>query len=78
MKKCTNANCGSYGKTGCKCYKNYDYSSHDTPPKDKCVLCGVETEYTIDTHVDQRIGYIDGAGQLCNGCYDKLNEDQNR
>ena len=34
-----------------------------------CVRCGKETEYTKDTHIDQRKGYIEGAGQLCEECY---------
>lgn len=39
--------------------------------KDKCILCGVETPYDYETHVDLRLGYIEGAGQLCNVCYNK-------
>ena len=39
--------------------------------KDKCVLCGVETPYDYETHVDIRIGYIEGIGQLCKMCYDE-------
>lgn len=39
--------------------------------KDTCILCGVETPYDYDTHVDMRIGYIEGAGQLCKCCYDR-------
>jgi hypothetical protein len=34
-----------------------------------CVLCGVETLVKIGTHVDMRLGYIEGAGQLCSKCY---------
>jgi uncharacterized protein CbrC (UPF0167 family) len=36
---------------------------------DTCVLCGVETPYKRSTHIDMRIGYIEGAGQLCARCY---------
>lgn len=43
--------------------------------KDKCVLCGKETPYTKETHIDYRSGYIEGAGQLCNDCY---NNDSDR
>jgi hypothetical protein len=39
--------------------------------KDHCILCGVETPYDIEVHVDLRIGYIEGAGQLCSKCYDR-------
>ena len=45
----------------------------DRPPYkdefDHCVLCGVETAYKRSTHIDMRIGYIEGAGQLCSKCY---------
>jgi hypothetical protein len=37
--------------------------------KDHCILCGVETIYDKSTHVDMRMGYIEGAGQLCPKCY---------
>jgi len=37
--------------------------------KDHCVLCGVETIYDKSTHIDMRLGYIDGAGQLCPKCF---------
>jgi hypothetical protein len=37
---------------------------------DHCILCGVETAYKRNTHVDMRIGYIEGAGQLCSKCFD--------
>jgi len=39
--------------------------------KDHCVSCGAETSYNSETHVDLRVGYIEGAGQLCNKCYTK-------
>jgi hypothetical protein len=37
--------------------------------KDTCILCGVETAYDETTHVDMRVGYIEGFGQLCSKCY---------
>lgn len=41
--------------------------------KDKCVLCGKETEYDETTHIDLRIGYVEGDGQTCsNGCPKEL------
>ena len=39
--------------------------------KDICILCGVETAYDVSTHIDMRVGYIEGAGQLCSSCYSK-------
>jgi len=40
--------------------------------KDKCNCCGVETLYDKETHIDNRLGYIEGAGQLCLDCYDDI------
>lgn len=37
--------------------------------KDRCILCGAETAYDETTHIDMRVGYIEGAGQLCINCY---------
>ncbi len=37
--------------------------------KDKCIMCGVETPYDFETHIDMRLGYIEGAGQLCRSCF---------
>jgi hypothetical protein len=42
--------------------------------KDKCILCGTETQYDQSTHIDMRVGYIEGAGQLCTSC---LNSSEN-
>lgn len=42
------------------------------PMKDNCVTCNKETLYRIDDPIDMRIGYIEGAGQLCLDCYDKI------
>ena len=39
--------------------------------KDTCIMCGVETPYDFETHIDLRIGYIEGAGQLCSACYNQ-------
>lgn len=36
---------------------------------EKCIKCGNETDTLKTTHVDFRIGYVDGAGQLCRDCY---------
>ena len=40
--------------------------------KDKCVMCEKETEYDIDEHIDNRLYYVEGAGQLCEECYNKI------
>ena len=38
-------------------------------PTEKCVSCGTDTEYKFNDHIDFRLGYIEGAGQLCKECY---------
>ena len=42
--------------------------------KEKCVMCDKETPYNIETNIDMRIGYIEGAGQLCSNCYSRGTE----
>ena len=32
---------------------------------DKCVICGKPSPYTKNTHILDRINYIEGAGQTC-------------
>ena len=39
--------------------------------KDKCIMCGEETQYEFETHIDYRVGYIEGAVQLCGVCYNQ-------
>ena len=36
-----------------------------------CVICGEKTNYTRGTHIDFRSGYVEGAGQLCDKCWNK-------
>jgi hypothetical protein len=36
---------------------------------DNCVICGKQTEYKTNTHIDMRHGYVEGVGQLCSNCY---------
>lgn len=45
-------------------------------PNEICILCGEETTVDINTHVDYRTGYIEGAGQLCIKCYNKGSDRQ--
>ena len=40
--------------------------------KDNCVTCKTPTVYNREDHIDFRIGYIEGSGQLCLDCYEKL------
>jgi len=34
-----------------------------------CVNCGKETQYKKGDHIDTKISYIEGAGQLCSRCH---------
>lgn len=38
-------------------------------PKEKCVVCGAETQYEFETHIDFRTGYVEGVGQHCLKCF---------
>ena len=40
--------------------------------KEKCIRCGRETEYEVSTPVTMRRYYVEGSGQLCLLCYQKL------
>ncbi len=40
--------------------------------KEKCVVCWDETPYDRDTHIDARSCYVEGGGQLCEPCWDKV------
>jgi len=39
---------------------------------EKCVSCGAETNVPVNQHIDFRKHYVEGAGQLCPTCYDKI------
>ena len=40
--------------------------------KDKCVMCGAKTEYDEDVHIHNRKYYIEGAGQMCMPCHQRI------
>ncbi|MDD3487849.1 MAG: hypothetical protein PHH35_00665 [Candidatus Pacebacteria bacterium] len=40
--------------------------------KDKCVICGIETRYKNNVHIQLRENYIEGGGQLCQDCWEDL------
>ena len=41
-------------------------------PVEKCIMCGTDTEYHFNDHIDYRYGYVEGAGQCCKECYEKV------
>ena len=57
--------------------KRFDLN-YDKIFKDKCVSCGELTLYNKHDHVDFRIGYIEGCGQLCLECYDNIYVKKNK
>ena len=38
-------------------------------PNEICILCGEATNVDINTPIDFRFGYVEGAGQCCETCY---------
>ena len=53
---------------------SFKVSLKDNTEKDKCVKCGEITMYEKNVHIDRRIGYIEGAGQLCVSCDKEFTE----
>ena len=47
----------------------------DKEEYDICVSCGKTTSYKKTDHIDNRSGYIEGAGQLCLECAKRDNEE---
>jgi hypothetical protein len=45
---------------------NIEEESDKSLHYDHCVICGKETPYLRSTHIDFRVGYVEGGGQ---GCY---------
>jgi hypothetical protein len=39
---------------------------------DLCISCNKKTKYPTNTSVDMRECYVEGAGQLCGDCYERL------
>ena len=44
--------------------------------KEYCVNCGDETPYNWFTDVNERAWYVDGSGQLCGKCWNKIYEEK--
>ena len=45
--------------------------------KETCIICGVETPYDYETHIDMRLNYVEGAGQCCTECYNRVYNTKN-
>ncbi len=44
-------------------------SAEEMDQDDPCVCCGKPSGEKKGTHIDQRLYYVEGAGQLCKRCY---------
>jgi hypothetical protein len=53
---------------------NYGRNKPFWKEMDNCVDCGKETKYPKYLDIDYREHYIEGAGQLCDECAEKLNK----
>lgn len=42
---------------------------------EKCIICGKLTEYSFDTPISEREGFVPGSGQLCKDCFALLHSD---
>ena len=40
--------------------------------KDKCNLCNGDSPYDNTEPIDERVGYVEGSGQMCLDCYEKV------
>jgi hypothetical protein len=48
---------------------SYEYTTNkDGESYDNCVVCGKQTQYKTSTHIDMRVGYVEGVGQTCYNC----------
>ena len=56
-----------------------DSTSQEFEEIEYCVNCGEKTKYKMSDHIDMRINYIEGVGQLCSRCsYHQTFYKQNR
>lgn len=55
------------------CALTHEYQQNlKNNPIEKCVSCGNETPYHFNDHIDTRYHYVEGSGQLCEPCYNKI------
>lgn len=50
----------------------YDAEKTKTSPTDLCVSCGIDTGISKETPVYARPYYVEGSGQLCGSCDNKI------
>jgi hypothetical protein len=46
--------------------ERYNHEKYvDDNSYDYCIICGKQSPYSKVTHIDDRVGYIEGGGQEC-------------
>ena len=45
---------------------------------EKCVICGADTPYRLNTPISQREFYVEGLGQVCRNCHYEIYIKKNR
>ena len=51
---------------------NTEKENPDSIKSEKCILCGKNTGIPFNDPIDDRKYFIDGCGQLCEDCFDRL------
>ena len=51
---------------------HFEKLQEELEEKDKCTMCNDDSVYDMSMPIDLRRGYIEGSGQLCLECYDKI------
>jgi len=54
---------------------SYEYKEKASEVFETCIICGKLTDVLINTHIDFRHGYVEGAGQCCRECYNRKSDD---
>lgn len=42
---------------------------------ERCVLCDRKTPVKLSVPIDDRVGYVEGTGQLCRECFEPASSD---
>ena len=55
------------------CFKiTQDDNITSSSPYETCAFCGKKTNVRKDSYIGSRKTYVDGAGQLCTICYNRI------
>jgi hypothetical protein len=45
--------------------------------KEKCTSCGISTDFDTTSDINYRSYFVEGGGQLCKRCWDRIYEVSN-